>query len=128
MLFLFSSLFISLTATAGTLLKWPVFALLCADQQRESNPLGYTSDRGPSTRYRSARVGCLPGPSGGDADPAELHTDQTEASRPKVPKPGPVAGGDGEGGKHQTSSEVRQSHQGDSAEETPGQRETWFLL
>lgn len=73
-------------------------------------------------------MGGLPGPSGGDSDPAEVHTNQTEADGPKVPEPGPVAGGDGEGGKHQTSSEVRQSHQGDSAEETPGQREPGFLL
>lgn len=73
-------------------------------------------------------MGDLPGPPGGDAYPAELHTDQTEPDGPKVPEPGPVAGGDGEGGKHQTSSEVRESHQGDSAEKAPGQKETGLLI
>lgn len=68
-------------------------------------------------------MGGLPGPPGGDTDSAELHTDQTEADGPKVPEPGPLAGGDGEGRKHQTSSAVRQRHQGDSAEETQGQGE-----
>lgn len=71
-------------------------------------------------------MGGLPGPFRGDTDPAELHTDQTEANGPKIPEPSTVVGGYGEGFKHQTSSEVRQSHQGDSAEETPGQRETGF--
>lgn len=73
-------------------------------------------------------MGSLPGPLGGDADSAELHTEQIEADGPKVPEPGPVAGGDGEGGKHQTSPEVRQSHQGDSAEETPGKSAKGFWL
>lgn len=126
-LFLCYSPLIPLIAPAGSMLKWPVFALLCADQQRASNPLGYTTDRGPRPGHRSERVGGLPGSSGGDSGPTELHTDQTEADGPKVPEPGPVAGGNGEGGKHQTSSEVRQSQQGDSAKETPGKRETWFL-
>ena len=119
---LFLTFFISHVAPTGTLLKRPVFALLCAEQQREGNPLGYTSDRGPSAGHRSEGVGGLPGPSGGDPDPAELHADQTEADGPKVLEPGPVAAGDGEGGKPQRSSEVRQRHQGDSAEETQGQR------
>lgn len=73
-------------------------------------------------------MGGLPGPPGGDADPARLLAGQTEAGGSKVPKPGAVAGRDGEDGKHQTSSAVRQSHQGDAAEETPGKRETRFLL
>lgn len=96
--FLYSYLIIFLIAPAGTLLKWPVFALLCADQQRASNPMGYTSDRGPSPGHCSARVGGLPGSSGGNSGPAELHTGQIEADGPKVSEPGPVAGGDGEGG------------------------------
>lgn len=33
-----------LTAAAGPLLTWPVSAFFCADQQRESDPLGFTSD------------------------------------------------------------------------------------
>ncbi len=63
-------------------------------------------------------MGGLSGPSGGDAHSAELHAEQTEADGSEVPEPGPVAGGDGEGGKRQTSSEVRQSIQGDSSKET----------
>lgn len=67
-------------------------------------------------------MGGLPGPSGGDSDSAEDHTDQTEADGPEVPEPRTVAGGDGEGGKYQRSPTVGQRHQRDTAEETQGQR------
>ena len=73
-------------------------------------------------------MGVLPGPPGRDADPAWLLAGPTEAGGSEVPEPGTVAGGDGEVGKCQTSSAVRQSNQRNTAEETPGKRETRFLL
>lgn len=97
-LFLSSYPYIFLIDSAGMLLKWPVFALLCADQQRAGNPMGYTSDRRSSPGHCSARVGGLPGSSGGNSIPAELHTGQTKTYGPKVSEPGPVARRDGEGG------------------------------
>lgn len=69
----------------------------------------------------------LPEPSGRDTVPAQVHSGKAEAGGPKVSKPLPVAGGDGESGKHQTNSKIGQSHEGDSAEKTPGQNNKALL-
>lgn len=65
-------------------------------------------------------MGSLPEPSRRDADPAQVRSRKTEAGGPKVSKPLPVAGGDAESSKCQTKSQIGQSHEGDSAEKTPG--------
>lgn len=72
-------------------------------------------------------MGILPEPPGGDAGPAALCADQTEADGSQVPEPGSVAGGHGEDGKHQKQSEVGQKHQAESAQETPGERKKYLL-
>lgn len=118
---LFFSILLSPTASTGGLLKWTVSAVLCANQQRESNPMGCTSDWRSSVRHCSAGMGSLPGPSGRDTVSAPFHTGKAETDRPKVSEPGPVAGGDGESGKYQTQPSIGQSNEGDSAEKTPGQ-------
>lgn len=72
-------------------------------------------------------MGILPEPLGGDAGPAALCADETEANGSQVPEPGSVAGGHGEVGKHQKQPEVRQKHQAESAQETPGERKRYLL-
>lgn len=72
-------------------------------------------------------MGSLPESSRRDTVPAEVHSGKVEAGGPKVSKPLPVAGGDGESGKYQTKSKIGQSHEGDSAEKTPGQNNKALL-
>ena len=67
-------------------------------------------------------MGGLPGSTGGDADPAQRNLGQSEANGTEVSESGSLVGGDGEDDKHQKSSQVRQSNQGDPAQEYAGEK------